>query len=79
MLSSVLTSKRAVQVNIAIVRAFVKLREILSTHKKLAHKMQQLEKKIEKQDKHIYTIFEAINNLMESPEKTKRRIGFKRD
>jgi phage regulator Rha-like protein len=76
MLSSVLTSKRAVQVNIAIVRAFVKLREILSTHKKLAHKMKELEKKIEKQDKHIYTIFEAINNLMESPgeEKVEDRV-----
>jgi phage regulator Rha-like protein len=78
MLSSVLTSKRAVQVNIAIVRAFVKLREILSTHKKLAHKMKELESKIEKQDEHIYTIFEAINNLMESPEKKKGKIGFKR-
>ena len=53
MLSSVLNSKRAILVNIAIVRAFVKLREILSTHKKLAHKLQELEKQIEKQDEKI--------------------------
>jgi phage regulator Rha-like protein len=78
MLSSVLNSKRAIQVNIAIVRAFVKLRKILSTHKKLAHKLQELEKKIKKQDEKIYTIFEAINSLMAPPEKKRRKIGFKR-
>jgi hypothetical protein len=41
--------------------------------------MKELERKIEKQDEHIYTIFEAINNLMESPEKKKRKIGFNRE
>ena len=79
MLSSVLSSKRAIQVNIAIIRAFVKLREILSTHKKLAHKLQELEKKIENQGEKIYTIFEAINSLMAPPGKKKRKIGFKRE
>jgi len=79
MLSSVLSSKRAIQVNIAIIRAFVELREILSTNKKLAHKLQELENKIESQDKKIYTIFEAINSLMAPPEKKKRKIGFKRE
>jgi len=79
MLSSVLNSKRAIQVNIAIIRAFVKLREILSNHKELAHKLQELEKKIENQDGKIYTVFEAINRLMAPPERKKRKIGFKRD
>ncbi|MBI4826844.1 MAG: hypothetical protein HY807_10565, partial [Nitrospirae bacterium] len=67
MLSSVLRSKRAVQVNIAIMRAFVKLREILSTHKELAYKLVILERKITKHDEEIYTIFKAIRRLMDTP------------
>jgi len=77
MLSSVLNSKRAIQVNIAIMRAFVKLREILSTHKELAHKLTELERKMDKHDKDIGLIFEAIRQLMEPPEKPKQLIGFK--
>ena len=77
MLSSVLHSERSVQVNIAIMRAFVKLRQILSTHKKLAHKLEQLERKIEKHDEEIRTIFETIRQLMTPPKKPKRRIGFR--
>lgn len=77
MLSSVLNSERAVQVNIAIMRAFVKLREILSTHKELAAKLNELEHKINKHDSDIGTIFEAIRQLMTPPaEPAKRRIGF---
>jgi len=76
MLSSVLRSKRAIQVNIAIMRAFVRLRHILSTHKELAHKLNELERKIEKHDKEIHTIFEAIRQLMKPLEKPKRQIGF---
>ena len=76
MLSSVLRSNRAIQVNIAIMRAFVKLRRILSTHKELANKLSQLERKTEKHDKEIQGIFEAIRQLMAPPEKTKGRIGF---
>ena len=76
MLSSVLNSPRAIQMNIAIMRAFVKLREILSTHKELALKLKQLEKKIEKHDEEIQAIFEAIRQLMTPPEPPKRRIGF---
>ncbi|MBI1884056.1 MAG: ORF6N domain-containing protein [Chlamydiae bacterium] len=76
MLSSVLRSERAVQVNIAIMRVFVKLREILSTHKDLAQKLSQLERKIEKHDGEIHAIFEAIRQLMAVPEKPKRKIGF---
>jgi len=76
MLSSVLNSERAVQVNIAIMRAFVKLREMLSTHKELAHKLAQLERKIEKHDENIKLIFNAIRQLMAPPEPKKRKIGF---
>ncbi len=76
MLSGVLNSKRAIQVNIAIMRAFVKIREILSTHKELAYKLEQLERKIEKHDEEIKTIFEAIRQLMTPPEKPKRHLGF---
>ncbi len=77
MLSSVLNSERAILVNIAIMRTFVKLREILSTHKELAHKLSQLERKIEKHDGEIKTIFDAIRQLMAPPEKPHRRIGFR--
>ncbi len=79
MLSSVLNGKQAIQVNIAIMRVFVRLKEMLSTHKELAHKLEQLERKIEKHDEEIKTIFEAIRQLMTPPttaEKPKRRIGF---
>ena len=78
MLSSILNSKKAIQVNIAIMRTFVKLRQILSTHKDLAQKLDELEKRIKNHDTDIGTIFEAIRQLMEPPpEKAKRRIGFK--
>lgn len=76
MLSSVLHSKRAALVNIAIMRAFVKLREVLSTHKELAHKLKQLENKIEKHDEEIGAIFEAIRRLMAQPEAKEKKIGF---
>jgi len=77
MLSGILNSKRAVQVNIAIMRAFVKLREILSTHKELAHKLNELERKVERHDLEIRSIFEAIRQLMAPPpEKPKSKIGF---
>ena len=76
MLSSVLNSERAILVNIAIMRAFVKLREVLSTHKGLAHKLKQLENKIEKHDEEIKVIFDAIRQLMIPPEPKKKKIGF---
>ena len=80
MLSSVLNSERAIQVNIAIMRAFVKLRQILSTNKELAGKLAELENKIERHDAEIQGIFEAIRQLMvPPPEKPKRRIGFHSD
>ena len=80
MLSSVLHSKRAIQVNIAIMRVFVKLKEMISAHKELFYKLKDLERKIEKHDEQICVIFDAIRRLMEPPpEKPKRRIGFHHD
>jgi len=76
MLSSVLRSNRAIQVNIAIMRAFVKLKQILSMNKELAYKLSELERKIEKHDVDIQAIFEAIHQLMKPPEKSRRMIGF---
>ena len=76
MLSTVLRSPRAIQMNIAIMRAFVKIREILSTHKELAFKLKQLEMKIERHDGEIQAIFKAMRRLMAPPPlKPKRPIG----
>ena len=79
MLSSVLHSDRAIQVNIAIMRAFVKLREMISAHKELAAKLEELERKVEGHDEHIRSLFDAIHRLMEpveEPEKPRPPIGF---
>ena len=73
MLSSVLRSRRAVRVNIEIMRAFVKLREMLATHKDLARKLEQLERKYDAQFK---VVFDAIRQLMAPPQAKGRRIGF---
>ena len=79
MLSSVLNSKRAVQVNISIIRAFVRLREYLSTHKEIAGKMVKMEKKFIEYDKHLVTIYDLIQKLMQKPkeENNRKQIGFK--
>ncbi|MFH1362625.1 MAG: ORF6N domain-containing protein [Candidatus Omnitrophota bacterium] len=81
MLSSVLNSERAIQVNITIMRAFVKLKELLLTHKDLAEKITELEKKYANHDDNIQLIFEAIKKLLEPvpplpPEPQKPPIGF---
>ena len=76
MLSSVLKSERAIQMNVAIMRAFVKLRQILSTHKELAQKFKELEGRVDKHDDEISAIFEAIKRLMVQEEKPKKKIGF---
>ncbi len=74
MLSSVLRSDRAVKVNIEIMRAFVRLRRLLATHKELAQKLESLEKKYDAQ---FQVVFEAIRQLMAPPlEKPKGHIGF---
>lgn len=76
MLSSVLKSDRAVKVNIAIMRAFVKLRHALETNRELAKKFGELEQRVGKHDEEIGAIIEAIRQLMAPPEKPKREIGF---
>ncbi|MBW1909812.1 MAG: ORF6N domain-containing protein [Deltaproteobacteria bacterium] len=76
MLSSVLRSKRAIEVNIAIMRAFVKLREMLATHKELARKLQDLEQQLKGHDEQIQTIFEAIQQLLTPPQQPRKKIGF---
>lgn len=77
MLSSILKSKKAVQVNIAIMRAFVKLRQILSGHKELVYKLRELEQKFEKHDAAIKDIFGAIRQLMQEQSNPQRKIiGF---
>jgi hypothetical protein len=73
MLSSVLRSKRAIQVSIDIVRTFVRLRHALATHRELARKLGLLERKYDVQFK---VVFDAIRDLMRSPERRTRRIGF---
>jgi hypothetical protein len=78
MLSRVLRSQRAVQVNVAIMRAFVRIREALSLHKELAHKLAELERKIEGHDGAIHSLFEAIRQLMAppAPDTPPKEIGF---
>jgi len=73
MLSSVLKSKRAVQVNIEIMRAFVRLRRMLSVHKDLERKLTDLEQKYDEQ---FRIVFEVINQLMTPPAKPRKKIGF---
>ena len=73
MLSSVLNSERAVLVNIAIMRAFVQLRTILSTHADLARKLEELEKKYDSQ---FRVVFDAIRQLMTPPNPPRKQIGF---
>lgn len=73
MLSSVLRSKRAIQVNIEIMRAFVRLRKILASHAELARKLEALEKKYDSQFK---VVFDAIRQLMAPPAAGQKKIGF---
>jgi len=76
MLSSVLNSDRAIEVNIAIMRAFVQLRKMIASNEELAHKLDELEHRLEKHDKDIGLIFEAIHQLMTPPDTPPKKIGF---
>lgn len=76
MLSSVLNSERAIEINILIMRAFVKLREIISAHKKVEEKLKEIDEKLEEHDEHIVKIIEIINRLLMPPEKPIKKIGF---
>ena len=73
MLSSVLNSERAIQVNIAIMRAFVRLRRMLATNANLERRLNELEKKYDSQFK---VVFDTIRQLMTAPERPRKKIGF---
>jgi hypothetical protein len=76
MLSSVLHSERAIEVNIAIMRVFVRLREMMAAHKELAVKLRELEGRLQDHDEQIVAIFDAIRQLMAPPASTTKKIGF---
>lgn len=77
MLSSVLRSKQAVRVNLEIMRAFVRLRQVLATHECLARKLDELEAKVGRHDEQFVVVIQAIRDLMEPPpERARKRIGF---
>jgi predicted ATPase len=76
MLSSVLNSDRAIEVNIAIMRAFVQLRKISSSQTQLVQKLQEIEARLGDHDESIEAIFEAIQQLITPPVHPRKRIGF---
>ncbi len=76
MLATILNSEVAVKASIQVVRAFVKLREMMSTHKDLARKLIEMEKKYDSQFK---VVFDAIRELMSPPQKPRKKIGFRRE
>ena len=78
MLSCVLNSQKAIDTNIRIIRIFTKMREMLLSHKDILLKLQQFENQIAKNSEDIHIIFEALKQLFNQPQETRRRIGFKR-
>lgn len=76
MLASVLNSRRAIEMSIFVVEAFVRLREFLSSHKAIAQKLAELERKVTGHDQQIRALFDAIRELMKMPERKRRQIGF---
>lgn len=77
MLSGVLTSPRAIRVNIEIMGAFIRLRQLLGTHRELTRKLAELEQHLRHHDEQIQTIFDAIRQLMAAPEREPEKIGFR--
>jgi phage regulator Rha-like protein len=77
MLSSVLNSKRAVQVNLRIIRAFIALRETLATHKDLARKIEELQRQQKQQGEQLGAVYSIVKNLIETPARKPPHIGFK--
>jgi len=78
MLSSVLNSKRAIKVNIQIMRVYVHIREMILTHKDLLQQMDSLDKKVAKQDEKIALVFQYLKKFIDVQEKPKKRVGYKR-
>jgi hypothetical protein len=77
MLANVLKNKTAIQISIRVIEIFVKLREMLLTHKDILLKIEQMEKKITGHDEEIQMIFTAIKELLDPPPVKRKRIGFK--
>ena len=78
MLASVLNSERAIEVNVQIVRLFIKVREMLLTHKDILLKVEQMEKRVGKQDDKIQAIFDYLKQFIQEQEKPMVEVGFKR-
>ena len=76
MAANVLNSPQAVEMSVLVVRAFVRMRQLLAAHKELTGKLSELERKVGTHDEQIQAIFEAIRQLMTPPEKKRRKIGF---
>jgi len=76
MLSSVLHSERAIQINILIMRAFVKIKQALATHVEVSRKLKELEGRLDKHDGQIIAILDAIRKMVEPDPKPAKRIGF---
>ena len=76
MLSSVLNSERAIQINILIIKAFVRMRELLETNQALRAKLEALEQQLGKHDKKIRDVYAVLQHLLKEPEKPKEPIGF---
>ena len=77
MMASILNSQRAIEASIFVVRAFVKMREILSVHKEFARKLSELERRITGHDEDIKTLIRAIKQLIQPSIKPKKQIGFR--
>jgi hypothetical protein len=76
MAASVLNTQQAIEASIFVVRAFVRLREVLATHRRLARKLKELEARMGEHDEQLQVIFEAIHQLMSPPDKPTKKIGF---
>ena len=79
MLSSVLKSERAIEINIQITRAFVKLRQLANSQKEIALKLKELEKAVKEHSNSIFVIFKTLDSMLQSKNENKLRIGFKPD
>ena len=79
MLSSVLNSRRAVEVNIRVVRVFIRLREMISTNKEILHKLEQLEKRMDNKDAEVQNIFDVLHELVDPQRPPREQIGYKRN
>ena len=77
MAANVLNSPHAINMSVFVVRVFMRLRHTIITHKELAAKLSELERKVVSHDGHIMPLFDAIRQLMEPPATKSRRIGFK--